>query len=105
MIWVPMIWVSMEPNMKQLSFLAVVIALAVPGDAARAETWCVRDAAGTMSPICAFSSAQDCIHAAILGPSGSICAQDSGPPAESADARPGKRHKARPQQQADRWNN
>jgi hypothetical protein len=42
----------------------------------KAETWCIRDRAGVTSEICAFSSAHDCIHAALVGPAGGIvCAQ------------------------------
>jgi hypothetical protein len=46
--------------------------------AARAETWCIRDAAGVTREICAFSSAHDCVRAALVGPSGGIvCALES----------------------------
>ena len=38
----------------------------------RAETWCIRDRAGVTSEICAFSSADDCIGAAAVGPAGGI---------------------------------
>ena len=45
---------------------------------ANAETWCIRDRAGVTSEICAFSSAHDCVHAALLGPSGgTVCAQQT----------------------------
>jgi hypothetical protein len=43
---------------------------------AHADTWCIRDSAGIVDPICAFSSAEDCIHAAIVGPSGAVCVRD-----------------------------
>jgi hypothetical protein len=46
--------------------------------AAKAETWCIRDRAGVTSEICAFSSANDCIRAAVVGPAGGIvCAQQT----------------------------
>ena len=38
----------------------------------KAETWCIRDRAGVTSEICAFSSADDCIRAALVGPAGGI---------------------------------
>jgi hypothetical protein len=71
----------------------------VASGAARADSWCVRDSAGTMEPICAFSSAQDCVHAAILGPSGSVCqheadiARPAKPEAQSKSLR-SKKHRA-----------
>ena len=41
----------------------------------KAETWCIRDRAGVTSEICAFSSADDCIRAALVGPAGgTVCA-------------------------------
>jgi hypothetical protein len=44
--------------------------------AAEAETWCIRDRAGVTSEICAFSSAHDCVRAALVGPAGgTVCAQ------------------------------
>ncbi len=44
--------------------------------AAKAETWCIRDRAGVTSEICAFSSAHDCVRAALVGPAGgTVCAQ------------------------------
>jgi hypothetical protein len=43
---------------------------------AKAETWCIRDRAGVTSEICAFSSAHDCIRAALVRPAGgTVCAQ------------------------------
>jgi hypothetical protein len=41
-----------------------------------AESWCIRDRAGVTSEICAFSSAEDCIGAAAVGPAGGsiVCA-------------------------------
>ena len=50
---------------------------------AKADSWCIRDLAGVTSEICAFSSADDCIRAALVGPSGGIvCARESSPAAE-----------------------
>ncbi len=50
-----------------------------------AETWCIRDSAGITSEICAFSSADDCIRAALVGPSGGIiCAQNEAVPPRPA---------------------
>jgi hypothetical protein len=37
-----------------------------------AESWCIRDSAGITSEICAFSSVDDCVRAALVGPSGGI---------------------------------
>jgi hypothetical protein len=49
--------------------------------AAKAETWCIRDRAGE---ICAFSSAHDCIRAALVGPAGgTVCAQQTRRPVEN----------------------
>jgi hypothetical protein len=49
-----------------------IVLLATP----KAETWCIRDRAGVTSEICAFSSARDCIGAALVGPAGgTVCAQ------------------------------
>jgi hypothetical protein len=46
--------------------------------AVKAETWCIRDGAGVTSEICAFSSAHDCVRAALVGPAGgTICAQQT----------------------------
>jgi hypothetical protein len=43
---------------------------------AKAETWCIRDRAGVTSEICAFSSAHDCVRAALVGPAGgTVCSQ------------------------------
>ena len=44
----------------------------------KAQTWCIRDRAGVTSEICAFSSAHDCIRAALVGPAGdTVCAQQT----------------------------
>jgi hypothetical protein len=53
------------------------VTAAVP---ARADSWCLHDSAGVTSAICAFSSAQDCIQAAIVGPSGMVCAREDAIP-------------------------
>jgi hypothetical protein len=75
--------------MLLLSVLAAS-ATAMPGTA-YAQTWCIRDSAGITSEICAFSSADDCIRAALVGPSGGIiCAPQRGRAAETAGARSGK---------------
>jgi hypothetical protein len=78
--------------------LLAALATAVPA-IGHAETWCIRDSAGITSEICAFSSADDCIRAALVGLSGGIvCAPErchgataGGHPNKSA--LPGSRHK------------
>jgi hypothetical protein len=46
--------------------------------AAKAQTWCIRDRAGVTSQLCAFSSAHDCIRAALIGSAGgTVCAQQT----------------------------
>jgi hypothetical protein len=69
---------------------ATALSLAI----ARAESWCIRDAAGVTYEICAFSSAQDCIRAALVGPSGGIvCAPERGGGVRSGQhVDRGKRH-------------
>ena len=63
--------------MRRATLLGVLAALAtMPAAAGRADSWCIRDKAGTIAPICAFSSSADCIHAALVGPSGSVCVQE-----------------------------
>jgi hypothetical protein len=53
--------------------MTFTIALLAP---AKAETWCIRDRAGVTSEICAFSSAHDCVRAALVGPAGgTVCSQ------------------------------
>ncbi len=90
--------------MKRFACLALLAAVAgIPDRPAAADSWCVRDSAGTMEPICAFSSAQDCIHAAILGPSGSVCqheadvARAAKPEVQSKGLRSKKHHAGRVQ--------
>jgi hypothetical protein len=51
----------------------------------KADSWCIRDKAATIAPICAFSSSADCIHAALVGPSGSVCVQEGTPAARFSD--------------------
>jgi hypothetical protein len=69
-----------EPTVKlPLAIGLWVAATALSAAGARAESWCIRDAAGVTHEICAFSSAQDCIRAALVGPSGGIvCAPERG---------------------------
>jgi hypothetical protein len=45
----------------------------MPAAAGKADSWCIRDKEGIIAAICAFSSSADCIHAALVGPSGSVC--------------------------------
>jgi hypothetical protein len=81
---------------------AFVFVVAVTGSApVRADIWCLHDSAGVTSPICAFSSAQDCVHAAVVGPSGMVCSQgNTGPPPFENKARKG--HVTHSRQQANR---
>ena len=98
--------------MKHFAYLTLLPALVMAASgAARADSWCVRDSAGMMDPICAFSSAQDCVHAAILGPSGSVCqheldiARPATPETQSTKSLRSKKHRtgrAQPAQWADR---
>jgi hypothetical protein len=65
--------------MKHLIWMAapiLVLVVAVPQ--ARADTWCIRDSGGGMFQACGFSSAQDCVRAALVGPGG-ICAREEPP--------------------------
>jgi hypothetical protein len=67
---------------------------------ARAESWCIRDAASLTHEICAFSSAQDCIRAALVGPSGGIvCARERGSAVRSGEHFDRRRRHA----PTDRW--
>jgi hypothetical protein len=90
-----------EVAMMRSLVIGVLAALATAMPAiANAETWCIRDSAGVTSEICAFSSAQDCIRAAMVGPSGGIiCAPERGRRAESNE-RLNKRRTARLKPQA-----
>ena len=92
-----------DPSLKPMLIISAVfhgaLATAMPA-IANAETWCIRDSAGVTSEICAFSSAQDCIRAAMVGPSGGIiCAPERGRRAESNE-RLNKRRTARLKPQA-----
>jgi hypothetical protein len=63
--------------MKSAILIGGVLALAAAaGGPVRADSWCLHDSAGVTSPMCAFSSAQDCIQAAIVGPSGMVCTRE-----------------------------
>jgi hypothetical protein len=90
--------------MKPAMLIGVVLALAATGSVpVRADSWCVHDAAGVTSPICAFSSAQDCIQAAIVGPSGTVCTREealsrASPPKDQAR----RSHARRSRRQASR---
>jgi hypothetical protein len=82
----------MKPVTTPMTTLGFVFVLAVAGSVpARADIWCVHDSAGITSPICAFSSAQDCVRAAIVGPSGMVCSQgNAGPPRSAGKNKAGK---------------
>jgi hypothetical protein len=78
--------------MKPLLLAGALFAVAVWPEAARADSWCIRDSGGMLSPICAFSSAQECIHAAIVGPSGGVCVrEDADAAVETTKKAPHKR--------------
>jgi hypothetical protein len=62
--------------MKPLLLAGALFAVAVWPPTARADSWCIRDSGGMLSPICAFSSAQECVRAAIVGPSGVVCVRE-----------------------------
>ena len=86
--------------MKPTMLIGGVLALAAAGVPVRADSWCVHDAAGVTSPICAFSSAQDCIQAAIVGPSGTVCTREeaiSRAAAPKEQVRKGRAHRSRQQ--------
>jgi hypothetical protein len=53
----------------------------MPTGTSQADSWCIRDKDGITAPICAFSSSADCVHAALVGPSGSVCVQEGTPAA------------------------
>jgi hypothetical protein len=73
-------------NMRQAVYIGALTALfTLPGAAVWADSWCIRDKAGMIAPICAFSSSGDCVHAALLGPSGSVCVQEGTPAARYND--------------------
>jgi hypothetical protein len=75
--------------MTNCAALALAAAAPLP---VRADSWCLHDSAGVTSTICAFWSAQDCIQAAIVGPSGMVCTREDAipqAPAPKAQARKG----------------
>jgi hypothetical protein len=92
--------------MKRFIWLVAPVMLgAAQISQAQADTWCIRDSGGGMFSACGFSSAGDCVRAALVGPGG-ICAREELP----AAAEPAKsvavkhvRHKApHKQKQAER---
>jgi len=95
--------------MKALATCIVAIWTTGLLTAAKAETWCIRDRAGVTSEICAFSSAHDCIRAALVGPAGgAVCVQQTRRPVEecrgafpSGDFRPNAGHA--PKGHGKRW--
>jgi hypothetical protein len=88
--------------MRRETFAGVLAALAtMPAAAGRADSWCIRDKDRIIAPICAFSSSADCIHAALVGPSGSVCVQEGTPAAKVGD-RAEKPAKRRFRREADR---
>jgi hypothetical protein len=92
-------------NMRRIFHIGALAALfTLPAAAARADSWCVRDKAGMIAPICAFSSSADCVHAAMIGPSGSVCVQEGTPAARYNDRadKPNKAARRRDRQHADR---
>jgi hypothetical protein len=89
--------------MKQAMYVSALAAFfTMPAAAGKADSWCIRDKAGTIAPICAFSSSADCIHAALVGPSGSVCVQE-GTPAARFDDRADKPAKMRYRREAARY--
>ncbi len=91
--------------MRPVFHIGVLAALfTLPAVAARADSWCIRDKAGMIAPICAFSSSGDCVHAALIGPSGSVCVQEGTPAARYNDPadKAKKTAKRRYRQDADR---
>jgi len=87
---------------QPLCVSALAALFGMPAAIAEADSWCIRDKDGVIAPICAFSSSGDFVHAALVGPSGSVCVQEGTPAArfdDSAD-KPGKRRYRR---EADRY--
>ena len=90
----------MEANVRRKFHIGALAALfTLPAAIASADSWCVRDKAGMIAPICAFSSAADCVHAALLGPSGSVCVQEGTPAAWYKD--PADKTRKRPYRRVD----
>ena len=80
--------------MRQAVYVSALAAFfTLPAAAGKADSWCIRDKDGIIAPICAFSSSADCVHAALVGPSGSVCVQQGTPAAKFNDSagKPGKR--------------
>ena len=78
---------------QPLRVSALAALFAMPAAIAEADSWCIRDKGGVIAPMCAFSSSADCVHAALVRPSGSVCAQQGTPAAKFNDSadKPGKR--------------
>ena len=92
--------------MKGFGMVGAFVAWATVMPAAgHADSWCLRDSAGISPGICAFSSAQDCIRAALINPAAGLCAREelkpttaAAPPAKP----PAKRRAARLRRTGDR---
>jgi hypothetical protein len=95
-------WSRAEANMRQVYVSALAALFTFPAAAGRADSWCIRDKDGIIAPICAFSSSADCIHAAVVGPSGSRCVQE-GTPAARFDGRADKPSNRNYRREADRY--
>jgi hypothetical protein len=79
-------WSNAEAQMRQAIYISALAAFfTMQAAAGKADSWCIRDKAGTIAPICAFSSSADCIRAALVGPSGSVCVQEGTPAAKLND--------------------
>jgi len=88
--------------MRQAVYVSALAALFTTlAGTSQADSWCIRDKDGTIAPICAFSSSADCVHAALVGPSGSVCVQE-GTPAARFNDRADKPAKRRYRREADR---
>jgi hypothetical protein len=71
------IMIKPPPRMNSLIFAGLAIAaVMLRPEAALAETWCIRDKTATTPGVCGFSSALDCVHAAMVGPPQSICERE-----------------------------
>ena len=97
----PSVEIMTKPTrlMNSLIFAALAIAAVMfRPEAATAETWCIRDKTATTPGVCGFSSAADCVHAAMVGPPQSICERERW----KADKPDVRRSAAARRQQADR---
>jgi hypothetical protein len=75
-----------EASMRRKPYIGALAAFfTLPAAVGWADSWCIRDKAGMIAPICAFSSSADCIHAALVGPSGSVCVPEGTPAARYKD--------------------